>query len=37
MRRRVWLAAASLLYVGWRKMKTIARPEAGNGHSGLAA
>jgi hypothetical protein len=31
MRRRVWLGAASLLYLGWRKMKTIAKNEAGNG------
>jgi hypothetical protein len=25
MRRRLWLAAASVLYVGWRRVRTIGR------------
>ena len=29
MRRRLWLAAASLLYVGWRRMKRLARSSEG--------
>jgi hypothetical protein len=37
MRRRLWLAAASLLYVGWRRMRKLA-PGHDRGHiSGLAA
>ena len=37
MRRRLWLAAASLLYVGWRHMRKLA-PGRDRGHtSGLAA
>jgi hypothetical protein len=37
MRRRLWLAAASLLYVGWRRMRKLAREDHGNRMSGLAA
>ena len=37
MRRRLWLAAASLLYVGWRRMRTLARRNEINRMSGLAA
>lgn len=35
MRRRLWLAAASLLYVGWRRMRRLARDESRS--SGVAA
>jgi hypothetical protein len=37
MRRRLWLAAASLLYIGWRRMRKLAPGTEGNGSSGLAA
>jgi hypothetical protein len=37
LRRRLWLATATLLYVGWRRMRTIANREARNSTSGLAA
>jgi hypothetical protein len=36
MRRRLWLAAASLLYVGWRRMRTLGRRDGGQS-SGVAA
>jgi hypothetical protein len=31
MRRRLWLAAASLLYVGWRRVRTLGRTDRGAG------
>jgi hypothetical protein len=38
MRRRLWLAAASLVFVGWRRLRTLAR---GSSHektgTGIAA
>jgi hypothetical protein len=37
MRRRLWLAAASLLYVGWRRMRKLAPGHDRNHTSGLAA
>jgi hypothetical protein len=37
LRRRLWLAAASLVYVGWRRMRSLARKNEGNRMSGLAA
>ena len=37
MRRRLWLAAASLLYVGWRRMRRLARGNDHTRNSGLAA
>jgi hypothetical protein len=38
MRRRLWLATASLLYVGWRRMRGFAAKRgAGDRTSGLAA
>jgi hypothetical protein len=37
MRRRLWLAAASLLYVGWRRMRTMARKNENSHISSLAA
>jgi len=38
MRRRLWLATASLLYVGWRRMRSLGRSASqGNRGSGLAA
>jgi hypothetical protein len=36
MRRRLWLAAASLLYVGWRRMRKLAQDDRSR-MSGLAA
>jgi hypothetical protein len=36
MRRRLWLAAASLMYVGWRRVRTLGRGDAA-GSSNLAA
>ena len=36
MRRRLWLATASLLYVGWRRMRSLGR-NAKNSRNGLAA
>jgi hypothetical protein len=32
MRRRLWLAAASLLYVGWRRVRLLGR-RAGDGQN----
>jgi hypothetical protein len=37
LRRRLWLAAASLLYVGWRRMRTLGRRGQSSRPSGLAA
>jgi hypothetical protein len=37
MRRRLWLATASLLYVGWRRMRGIAARRPDHGSSGMAA
>jgi hypothetical protein len=37
MRRRLWLAAASLVYVGWRRMRSFGRSGQGNRSSGIAA
>ena len=37
LRRRLWLAAASLLYVGWRRMRRLAQRDERNRTSGLAA
>jgi hypothetical protein len=37
MRRRLWLAAASLLFVGWRRMARLAGKRENNRMSGLAA
>ena len=37
MRRRLWLAAASLLYVGWRRMQRLAQKNDNNHISTLAA
>jgi hypothetical protein len=37
MRRRLWLAAASLLYVGWRRMRKLAPGGDSTRASGLAA
>jgi hypothetical protein len=37
MRRRLWLAAASLLYVGWQRMRTLGRRTRDRDSSGLAA
>lgn len=37
MRRRLWLAAASLLYVGWRRMRRLAQGHDHTRNSGLAA
>lgn len=31
MRRRLWLAAATLLYVGWRRLRTLGAPAQGTG------
>ena len=36
-RRRLWLAAASLLYVGWRRMRRLAHGDNRSNTSGLAA
>jgi hypothetical protein len=36
MRRRVWLAAASLMYLGWRRIRTLGRSNTRN-HSDVAA
>jgi hypothetical protein len=37
MRRRLWLAAATLVYVGWRRMRRLARGDDHTRSSGLAA
>lgn len=37
MRRRLWLATASLLYVGWRRMRALATRRQDRGSSGMAA
>jgi hypothetical protein len=37
MRRRLWLAAVSLLYVGWRRMRRLAHRHDDIRSSGLAA
>lgn len=37
MRRRLWLAAASLAYVGWRRMRMLARGGDLRAFTGLAA
>jgi hypothetical protein len=37
MRRRLWLAAASLLYVGWQRMRRLGSRSRSNDSSGLAA
>ena len=38
MRRRLWLAAASLLYVGWQRMRnTLRRKSTDADSSGVAA
>ena len=37
MRRRLWLAAATLLYVGWRRMRKLAPGADHSRTSGLAA
>jgi hypothetical protein len=29
LRRRLWLAAASMLFVGWKRVRRIVRPSAG--------
>jgi hypothetical protein len=36
MRRRLWLAAASILYVGWRRMRTLGRNDRSRSN-GIAA
>jgi len=37
MRRRLWLAAATLLYAGWRQMRRLTKGDSGTSTSGLAA
>lgn len=37
MRRRLWLAAASLVYVGWRRVRSLARTRDTNHHGNVAA
>jgi hypothetical protein len=37
MRRRLWLAAASLLYVGWQRMRSLGNRARGRDSSGMAA
>jgi hypothetical protein len=37
MRRRLWLAAASLLYMGWQRMRRLGGASRSNDSSGLAA
>ncbi|MGH9349219.1 MAG: hypothetical protein ACRD26_18345 [Vicinamibacterales bacterium] len=37
LRRRLWLAAASLVFVGWRRMRSFGRRGEGTRPSGLAA
>lgn len=37
MRRRLWLAIASLAYVGWRRMRRLGRRTSETDSSGLAA
>jgi len=37
LRRRLWLAGASLLYVAWRRMRRLGRRAEARDSSGLAA
>jgi len=37
MRRRLWLAAASLVYVGWQRVRRLGRRSAAGDSTGLAA
>jgi hypothetical protein len=37
MRRRLWLAAASLVYVAWQRMRAFGRRSRQRDSSGLAA
>jgi hypothetical protein len=37
MRRRLWLATASLIYVGWRRMRGMASRRSDRSSSGVAA
>jgi hypothetical protein len=37
MRRRLWLAAASLVYVGWQRMRRLGRGMKDQDSSGVAA
>jgi hypothetical protein len=37
MRRRLWLAAASLLYVGWQRMRRLGNRSRNSDSSGVAA
>jgi hypothetical protein len=37
MRRRLWLATASLIYVGWRRMRSLATRRQDRDASGMAA
>ena len=30
MRRRLWLATASMVFVGWKRIRRIVRPSTGN-------
>ena len=37
MRRRLWLAAASLVYVGWQRMRRLGRGASDKDSTGVAA
>jgi hypothetical protein len=37
MRRRLWLAAVSLVYVGWQRMRRLGGRSNSNDSSGVAA
>jgi hypothetical protein len=37
LRRRLWLAAASLLYMGWQRMRSLGGRSRGKDSSGMAA
>jgi hypothetical protein len=37
LRRRLWLAAASLVYVAWQRMRTLGRRSSDRSSKGIAA
>jgi hypothetical protein len=37
MRRRLWLAAVSLIYVGWQRMRRLGNRSSNSDSSGVAA